>query len=113
MRRKYINYETYLIRSLRDPHEAAGYLNAVLEEGDVELFLMALKTVVKARGGMARLSRSTKRNRVSLYKMLSKKGNPEIHSLDDILHAFGLRIAVQALSTKKKPHHKRSTVKPA
>lgn len=42
------NYQESLLASLRDPEEAAEYLNAALEEGDEQLFLLALSNVAEA-----------------------------------------------------------------
>ena len=90
-------YQDYLIKALADPLEAAGYLNAALEDGDKELFLLALRNVAEARlGGMSKLAAATGLNRESLYRMLSGKGNPELKSLDRLLHALGLKLAVEA-----------------
>ena len=89
-------YQEYLIESLRDPREAEAYLNAALEEEDPELFLLALRNVAEARGGVAQLAEKTKLNRESLYKMLSERGNPELRSLNALLHALGFRLAVTA-----------------
>lgn len=91
-------YHDYLIESLKDPEEAAGYLNFVLEEGDRDMFLIALKNVAEAHGGMTKLSRRLKLNRPNLYKILSKKGNPEIKTLTHILNGFGLRLAIIAIT---------------
>ncbi len=88
------SYQAELIESLRDSREAAEYLNAALEEEDPELFLLALRNVAEAQGGMAQLAAKAKLNRESLYKMLSERGNPEFRSLDAMLHALGLRLAV-------------------
>ena len=89
-------YQEYLNEVLTDPLEAAGYLNAAMEEGDKELFLLALRNVAEARlGGMSKLAEATGLNRESLYRMLSGKGNPELKSLDRLLHALGLKIAVE------------------
>ncbi len=88
------SYQAELIASLRDSREAAEYLNAALEEEDLELFLLALRNVAEAQGGMAQLADKTKLNRESLYKMLSERGNPELRSLEALLHALGLRLAV-------------------
>jgi len=89
-------YSEYLKEAFADPEEAAGYLNAAIEEGDKELFLIALRNVAEARlGGMSQLAEATGLNRESLYRMLSGKGNPELKSLDRLLHALGLKIAVQ------------------
>lgn len=89
-------YQPELIESLRNPREAEEYLNVALEEDDPELFLLALRNVTEAQGGVARLAEKTKLNRESLYKMLSERGNPELKSLDVLLHALGFRLAVMA-----------------
>ena len=95
-------YHDSLIKALKDPEEAAEYLNAAIEEGDTEMLLVALRNVVEANGGMSKLSRGAKLNRANLYKMLSKNGNPEIKTLDHVLHVFGLRVAI---TTIEKAHH--------
>lgn len=87
-------YQPDLIESLRDTREAKEYLNAALEEEDPELFLLALRNVAEAQGGVASLAEKTKLNRESLYRMLSERGNPELKSLDTLLHAMGFRLAV-------------------
>jgi probable addiction module antidote protein len=83
-----------LIELLKDPREAAAYLNAAFEEGDRRVFLQALREVAEATGGMSALARRAKLHRVNLYRILSKQGNPEIQSLENILKVFGLRLAV-------------------
>jgi len=95
------NYQEYLIDSLKDSNEAAEYLSAALEDGDPEVFLLALRNVSEALGGMTKLSRKTKLSRVNLYRMLSKKGNPEFSSLEGILKALGLRLAVEVRQSRK------------
>ncbi|MGP0593187.1 addiction module antidote protein [Nitrospira sp. T9] len=89
-------YQPGLIESLRGASEAEEYLNAALEEDDPELFLVALRNVAEAQGGVAKLAEKSKLNRESLYKMLSGRGNPEFRSLDALLHALGFRLAVTA-----------------
>ena len=89
-------YSEHLKEAFADPIEAAGYLNVALEDGNKELFLLALRNVAEARlGGMSKLAEATGLNRESLYRMLSGKGNPELKSLDKLLHALGLKIAVE------------------
>jgi probable addiction module antidote protein len=90
------SYHEDLIESLQNPREAEAYLNAALEEEDPELFLLALRNVTEAQGGVAQLAEKTKLNRESLYKMLSERGNPELRSLEALLHALGFRLAVTA-----------------
>ena len=90
----YKSYHESLIKALEDPKEAAEYLNAVLEDGDKKLFLVALKQVAEARGGMVKLSHTAKLSRPNLYRIFSKSGNPEIQTLTNILNSFGLQLAV-------------------
>jgi probable addiction module antidote protein len=89
-----IDYKDYLIESLKDPKEAAGYLNAALEDGDIDGFLEALRNVVEAQGGMTTLAKKTTKGRESLYKTISKVGNPYLRNTNEILHALGFQLAV-------------------
>ena len=93
-------YHDYLIERLKDPAEAAEYLNAVLAEKNKDMFLVALRNVSEARGGMSQLSRKTKLNRANLYKIFSSHGNPEMDTLENILRSLGLRLAVAVQSLK-------------
>lgn len=92
---KSVSYEDDLYEWLQNPNNAAGYLTAVIEEGDREAFLIALRDVAKARGGMTAVAEKAHLGRESLYKMLSKKGNPEFKSIASVLHGMGLRLTVE------------------
>jgi len=87
-------YQPEVIKALRNPQEAAEYLNAALEDGDPEAFLLAIRNVTEAQGGVAQLAEKANLNRESLYSMLSERGNPELRSLDALLHALGFRLAI-------------------
>ena len=91
-------YEPWLIKQLKEPAEAAAYLEAVIEEGDQAALMLALRQVAQAQGGIAEIARRAKLTREATYKMLSKSGNPELRSLKAILVATGLRIAVRPLT---------------
>ncbi len=95
------SYHDDLIQDLKNPKEATAYLNAALKEGDKEAFLLALRNVLEARGGMTLISRKTQINRVSLYKMLSKKGNPEFESILSLINVLGIRFQVASKSHSK------------
>jgi probable addiction module antidote protein len=89
-------YKEGLLERLKDPREAAAYLDAALEDGNTEVFLLALRDVAEARlGGVGMLAQQTGLNRETLYRTLSEKGNPELASLDKLLHAVGLRLAIE------------------
>ena len=95
MAKKTTTYQEDLIESLKDLHEAAAYLSTAMEEGDRELFPLALRNVAEANGGMAAVSAKAKLNRESMYRMLSKKGNPEIKSVLTLLHSMGLKMSIE------------------
>jgi probable addiction module antidote protein len=84
-----------LLEHLRDPEEAAAYLDAALEAGDRPAFLLAIKNVIDAFGGVTQISRDTGLNRENLYRVLSERGNPELKSLEKLLKTLGLRLAVE------------------
>ena len=95
MAKKTTTYQEDLIEALKDPREAAAYLSAAMEEGDRALFLLALRNVAEAHGGMAAVSEKAKLNRESMYRMLSKKGNPGIKSILTLLHSMGLKMSIE------------------
>jgi probable addiction module antidote protein len=66
-----------------------------LEDDDPRVFLLAVRNVVEARGGMSKIARTCKLNREGLYRMLSKKGNPSLQSLGRLLSSMGFRLAVE------------------
>ena len=89
-----VKYEDGLKKALADPEEAAAYLNAALEDGSQDVFLMALRDVAEARG-LTRLARVTSLNRENMYRILSEKGNPQLSSLNALLDSLGLKLAVK------------------
>lgn len=98
MRRKTKKYKEWIIEELKDHDLAVAYLNEALEEslkGDEEsqhLFLIALKNVAEAQGGIGNLAKKTHIGRESLYKTLSENGNPKWHTLIALVSALGLNL---------------------
>ena len=88
-------YEEELLTALRDPEEAAAYLNAALEDDNQEVFLLALKDVIAARGEISKFSDKVELNRVSLYRTLSKRGNPELRTLNRMLVELGFSLSIK------------------
>ncbi len=97
-------FEDTLIERLRDPKYARVFLDVALEEyekdGDTEAFLLALRDVAEAQGGLLKLAERTKLNRQNLYKTLSAKGNPKLETVGAILRGLGFRLSVAPLSSK-------------
>src|SRR5690242_5992586 len=94
------HYEEWLIHSLGNKKEAATYLQVALEEyqkdGDLEAFLLALRHVAEAQGGIGKLAKKTHLNRESLYKVLSKKGNPKLQPIGLLLKGLGLDFFIKS-----------------
>ena len=92
-------YRDYLVEKLRDPREAAAYLKAALAEfeqdGEAEAFLLALRSVVEATGGVSRLADKTNLNRQHLYRTLSGTSNPKLSTLGTILGGLGFRLSIE------------------
>lgn len=86
-------FDDFLQEELRDPETAAEYLSAALEGGSMEEFLLALRNVADAHGGIGVVSNITELNRQSMYRMLSDRGNPTLANLLAVLRALGIDIA--------------------
>lgn len=94
MTASYRRYEDFLDERLQDPARAAGYLNACLEEGDPNVFLLALRDVARARGGIAKLAENASLNCEQLDAMLSQGGKFDLGSIEALLDALGFRLSV-------------------
>jgi probable addiction module antidote protein len=70
-------------------------VEAAIEEGDPAGLMQALRNVAEAQGGVARIAERAGLSRETLYRTLSKRGNPQLKSLAAILGAAGLRLAVK------------------
>jgi probable addiction module antidote protein len=99
------DYKESLIEGLKNPEEAAAYLNSYLDNADgketEESFLLALRDVATAYG-ISNLSEETDLGRESLYKTLSKNGNPKLTTLLTLLDAMGLKLSVDIKEEKRK-----------
>jgi probable addiction module antidote protein len=92
------SHEQATLQSLRDdPAFAAQYLNDVLEDGDEQELMISMRRIADAMGGVPQLASRAKLNATTLYRTLSKKGNPELRSMNSMLKAMGLRLAVQPI----------------
>jgi len=86
-----ISYRDDLLKDLQDPIEAAEYLNAALEDGSEEMFLMALRDVAEARGKV-KLTEPFVSNHEEMDKVLSERNTPK---LNELLKSMGLKLAVE------------------
>lgn len=85
---------------LQSPANAANYLATALEmyeeDNNMEAFLIALKRVIEAKGGISELSRKTGLNRQNLHKILNNKVVPKFSTLSLILQNLGFKLTLKA-----------------
>ena len=94
-----IAHDEWLHQALQDPEFAAEFLNAAGEIEDPVTYLVALRKVVEARGGMALVAQRANLSRETLYRTLSARGNPTIKTLSSVLSAVGLKMQCHPLAS--------------
>jgi probable addiction module antidote protein len=68
----------------------AEYLSQALAEGDPDVFLLAIRTVARARG-MAKLAKDSGLGRESLYKALTPGAKPRYDTMLKLMNALGVK----------------------
>jgi len=83
---------------LRTPEEMAAYLEACLEEADVDAAFIAktLGDIARAKG-MTQVARDAGLSRESLYKALSGERSPGFDTILKVLQALGLKLHAEAV----------------
>ena len=81
---------------LKTNEDRAAYIQVVLEEQDDELLLLAIREVIDSLGGIGQVAKNTGLARESLYRSLSKQGNPRYSTLTKVLDELGLKLNVVA-----------------
>ncbi len=91
-----VSFDDYMVQSMKDPVQAAAYLEAVIDLEDPAALLVALRHVAKAHG-MAEVARRADVGDKTLFKALSATGNPTLATVHKVLAAVGLRLSVEPL----------------
>ncbi len=90
------NYKRDLMKRLQNPKRAQAYLNAAFEDEEKHVFLLALRDVAEAQGGLGKIARLTNISREHIYRMLSEKGNPELETLRKLLSALDFKLLISS-----------------
>ena len=98
-----VDHNAAMIEELRaDPDYANAYLANALEEinepGGLGGFLVALRQVIEARGGISEAARKSGLARQSIYRALSPNGNPTITTLAQLTSVAGLQFTLSKSS---------------
>jgi probable addiction module antidote protein len=79
---------------LKTRKDIVAYLNAALDDGEPSVLLEALRNVAQAKGGIGTLAKTAGVSRESLYRTLSRRGNPKIDTVMALLRAMGLKLSI-------------------
>lgn len=82
-----------VVDHLQTEEDMINYLEAALEDGDAATISAVLGDIARAKG-MTKLAKQTGLGRTSLYKTLSKGGNPEFDTILKVVKALGLKLHV-------------------
>ena len=78
---------------LNTPEEIRAFLQDVAATGDESDFIHALSTAARAKG-MTEVAEEAGVTRASLYKSLSRDGNPNFTTISKVTKALGCKLAV-------------------
>ncbi|MCL2252948.1 MAG: putative addiction module antidote protein [Lachnospiraceae bacterium] len=82
---------------LKTDEEITAYLCDVFSTNDAQLIIAAIGDVARAQG-MSRVADDVECGRESLYKSLSKSGNPSFETVYKVLVALGYGLSVSQSS---------------
>ena len=80
---------------LKTEADIAGYLTAVLEDGDPALFVAAIGDIARAKG-MSDIAKKSGVTRESLYRALKIEARPRFETVTMVIHALGMKLSVHA-----------------
>ena len=91
--------EAQLEHYRKHPRELKTYIGIALEEyqkdGDEKAFLSALSLAARVHGGFSKLSKETGLNRENLYRALSKRSDPRLSTIMQVLGVLGLSLKIR------------------
>lgn len=94
-----ISNDEYMAEVYRnDQTYAIEMLNNILEDGELDELLIALRHMSKAFGGVSQNPEKAPLNDIHhIYRALSEKDNLDILSLSALLRTMGMRLSVEPL----------------
>lgn len=92
------SHEDSVLAMLRDDEAfAIEYLSVALEEidesGGGDAFLVAIRRVAEARGGIGSLAKNTGLARGNLYRSIDAGGDPKFSTILTVLQALGVGLS--------------------
>jgi len=96
-----VDWDTFVVKGLTNATQAAYYLEEAFKEGP-QHFLLALGDVVRAHGGIDKLSKKSGMSSKSLTKLLSGESEALLSSVSVVLSALEIRVHFLVKSSKRK-----------
>jgi probable addiction module antidote protein len=92
-----VSHDEAVVKMLREnPSYAQLYLQVALEEiyedQGIPAYLIALRRVIEAQGGIGEISAKAGLSRQQLYRTLSDNGNPTLTTLVKVTRAAGVKL---------------------
>jgi len=95
-------FNEYFIEKLKKPEEAKAHLELAIAEyekdGDSAAFMLMLRFIAEAQGGIATLAQKSHLNRQNLYKILTGKTTPRFDTTIAIMKGLGYRVNIEEIS---------------
>jgi probable addiction module antidote protein len=86
---------------LNSKDDLRGYLMAVLEYDNQNLFLQAINDIIKSKG-YSKIAKDTGITREGLYKSFSGKTKPKFETICKVLDSLGFKFSILPKNNKKK-----------
>jgi probable addiction module antidote protein len=87
-------YDWDIADHINTEEEVYAYLEGALEENDFETLLDVIGAIARSKG-MAKIAERLGLNRESLYKSLSRDGNPSFVTIAKVIDLLGYRIEIK------------------
>lgn len=98
-------YDEYLVETLKNPIEAAGYLNASLEaymeDNDAMALMLALEHLARAKYSVTEMAKKTGIPRQNLYKIFASETNPNFNTIFKIIINLGFKLEAKPILKTK------------
>jgi probable addiction module antidote protein len=86
-------YDWDMADHINTEEDVYAYLEGALEENDFETLLDVIGAIARSKG-MAAMAEKLGLNRESLYKSLSREGNPSFMTIAKVLDSLGYKLHI-------------------
>ena len=81
-----------------DPDFVQASLSLALEEGNMKEFLILMRKLAEANGGIPAVAKKAGLHEKSLYRTLSESGNPRFTTVTALMGAMGMKLTAKSIN---------------